>query len=93
MSIEFYIMNDIDAPDSRHVVLVEDGVGRYNLANNGLKGYEFKDFSRATKIEDFGIEINEVSNGWICIKENTSIAKYKDGQPRQWQGEHAFIIT
>lgn len=92
MAIEFYIINDVDCPDSRHVVVAEDGIGRYNLIG-GLVDYQFINFENATKLKDFGISIKKVSNGWICTKDRISIAKYKDGQPRQWQGELEFIVT
>lgn len=93
MATDFYIINDMDAPDERHVVINFSGIGRYNLADDGIKGYQFGHFENATKLQDFGFTIKEVSNGYYAIQDKESIAKYKDGEKRRWQGSKEFIIT
>lgn len=86
------IINDMDRPYSRLVVVVSEGVGRYNKLDKKLKGYKFTNFDNATPLEDFGITIVEENGVYKCTQDKESVAKYADGKQRKWQGEKEFIV-
>ena len=100
---EFYIVNDVDRPDERHVV--ERFIGRKGAYIhpdlrkwNDNNGY-FQIVSGCTNIKDFGFSIEIIKNTNTGIKDRVtfnktgpSTATYKDGRKRPWQGKNSFSL-
>lgn len=88
----FYIVNDFDRPAEKFVAeLAEDGNLYYihpelrvKWSGKGLSAEE------AASLEDFGIHTT-IKDGMIHGQFLTeSIATYRDGKPRKWQGDLRF---
>lgn len=88
----FYIVNRYDCPDERHIAeQLSNGLFYYiNPSLRDEKRYWKMNHPGPTPVEDFGISIT-IANGMIRGSlVSPSIAKYGDGQPRNWQGADKF---
>lgn len=92
---EFYIVNDFDRPDERYIAQRREN-GKFYYVHPSLIGdkrYHGMTPDRPTPIEDFGIVV-EIGGGFFRGRViNSSGATYRDGRPRQWQGEKQFKFT
>lgn len=92
---DYVIMNNSDKPCTRLIAQVielpegQDFVrGRYICKGTNMR-YPQGRLSEATLVSDFGVELSvnvsfanaKVSTGQV----RPSVAKYRDGRPRQWQ--------
>jgi len=88
---DYVIMNNTDKPCTRLIAQVielpegKDFVrGRYICKNTNMR-YPQGGLSDATLVSDFGVELF-FANGRISSEQvNPSVAKYRDGRPREWQ--------
>ena len=91
--MKFYIVNDCDRPDERHITqLMPDGVS-IEYIHEGLRDWGImKSSSKNTPMEDFGFDF--VINGLFVTfsKARDSAACYPDGKHRKWQGRDNFIL-
>jgi hypothetical protein len=83
----FYIVNDFDKPDERHVAQVVE-VGKAQYLHEDLRGFGSLqvDPKWSSTMEAFGFDV-DILNGiahFSLVRD--SIATYNDGKPRQWQG-------
>lgn len=88
---EYYIVNDVDKPSERHVAeLVRDVELRY--LSEDLRRWPPMSKARATRMEDFGFVVVEEGNMVRFSKVGESVALYRDGTLRQWQGAAEFTL-
>ena len=88
--MKFFIVNDCDRPQASLVAYMRKD-GRLNYLDRSKKSYDGMGAERATPIDDFGFETRIVANIIQFVKFCGSGAKYYDGSPRDWQGEHMFL--
>ena len=84
----FLIANDLDAPKALMVTQCSQYIHRYYVGwgKVGIDSY-------STNVTDFGIDISKNADGtYQFTKSRDSIAKYKDGVNRQWQGSSSFVL-
>jgi hypothetical protein len=89
------ILNDIDQPCGQLVaVVVKDDGEHYHceyLNADARFDYYSKPpmragrLERATKLEEFGVKLCAADGRYWCEKVGESVARYPDGQARQWQ--------
>ena len=87
----FYIVNDVDRPEQRHVTILRDGKLHYvhpELSKWG--GMSMRDES--TSMQDFGFTVTEAGGFVTFVLNNECVAKYRDGTSRKWQGCTNFTI-
>jgi hypothetical protein len=99
MTPEFYIINDVDRPDQRHVcqTINKDNLEyiHHDLKNwNADIGYPFTLTynKQATNLLTFGFDITIKKGKAEFTKVRSSRAKYKDGTHRPWQGSTIFTL-
>ena len=82
MKNKYYIVNDTDRPDQRHVAqLTEDGLV---YLHPGLSDWQTMSMrSESTPVEDFGFRITEDGDHVRFELAGLSAAKYRDGKIRQ----------
>ena len=92
MIMKYVIVNECDRPHGRLVAQVIDGKAYYmqRHVEDYMKQYDGMDISRSTNVEDFGFEIIEDVSLVRFRFIGDGIAKYRDGSPREWQGEIYF---
>lgn len=102
MSSGFYIVNQFDRPDERHVAQEIEGKLYYihpELA--GESQYWGMSMEEATPLEAFGLSCFHAATGmgtckqieWLrCSLERPRSATYPDGKLRHWQGASEFRI-
>lgn len=87
----FYIVNDYDCPCKR-LLCIMVGV-KLKYIDPGYQSYDAMDTDEATPLKDFGFQIVSITDSlYQCRRTSDGIATYRDGKPRQWQGEEAFDI-
>jgi len=91
MENKYFIVNTTDRPHAGCVVQ-KMKEGFYCYLDRRLKSYDGMNPSRPTPVEDFGFDIIECRNFVLFRKERDSIATYKDGMPREWQGDSIFHL-
>lgn len=88
------ILNHVEQPCSKLICVVVKDDGefyhcKYLNADKMLDSYNKPPMKnrlpRATKVEDFGVEIKAHDGKYWCEKVGESKATYADGKPRQWQ--------
>lgn len=91
---KFYIVNDFDKPDERHVAQMTDKDGVAEYLHEDLRDFgpvKVDSAWRAT-LEAFGFEV-EILNGIAHFSQvRDSDATYYDDKPRQWQGSKTFTL-
>ena len=96
MKGKYAIVNDVDKPYRRLVTEVIDGKHFYMARSEevGLRQYDGMEPTQPTFLEDFGFVMKEIegTNRIHFNKVGASTASYRDGKPRQWQGEFAFDL-
>lgn len=87
----FYIIDDHDRPEGMMIAeRREDGFYYIHPKLKNVKAHHAMQPTRPTPVEDFGIEIT-ISDGMISGKQvRDSVATYRDGKPRKWQGYPEF---
>lgn len=97
MKKEFYIVNDIDKPCPRLVAQVIDLKNNMeylhpelNHWDKGDQPFPLSKFS--TNLKDFGLDIVVSGTTAVFKQIRESVATYKDGRPRQWQGDTEFTL-
>ncbi len=88
----FYIVNDVDRPDDRHVAqFVKDDELEYLHPDLRDWGRLDLEESHAT-LDEFGFNV-VIKEGEATFKKvRESIARYRDGKKRNWQGEYNFTL-
>ena len=94
MSLPLFIVNDFDRPDHRHLTIRnEDGLLYY--IHPELEKWKGMSVTTATPLEAFGIM--HTIEGDLITGEllHPSVATYRDGRPRKWQGpiKFSFIMN
>lgn len=96
MEPQFYILNNVDRPDPKHVV---QSISETELVyiSEELKGWEdrfgnFSFCSETTNLTQFGFAIEIIDDKAVFIKTKPSTAKYSNGSRRLWQGEDKFVL-
>ena len=91
---QLFIVNDYDRPEAKTIAEKRSNGQSYYI-HPGLRGdkkYHGMTPSNPTPLEDFGIRWT-IENGEIYGEQSDpSVATYKDGKPRKWQGETTFIF-
>ncbi len=88
---EFYIINHTDKPCGRLVTQLVNGKLWY-MNPELIKSYPAMNLNdESTSLEDFGFEFRHLGKYVQFIKNGKTVATYKDGKPRSWQGETEFI--
>ena len=90
----FYIVNDVDRPDARHVVqVVNETTRECEYLHEDLRDWGTMVLpDDAATLADFGFRVKIVGNTAKFRKCLGSVAKYKDGKSRPWQGENYFEL-
>lgn len=91
----FFILNDFDRPYPRHIVEKQRDGNLYYMDESLSRDEDYKHGfveGNATDLEDFGFAIAEDEKEIRFQLCNESVAKYRGGEPRQWQGEKTFAI-
>ncbi len=95
-SKRFYIVNDVDRPYESHVVeKISGNMGVYihpTLCNWNKKHGNFTINPECTDVRDFGFSIKANKDKVIFERVGPSIATYKDGKKREWQGLDYFTM-
>lgn len=89
---QFYIINDIDRPDEKHVAQILDNqIDRAEYLSHELRDWgELTVTDKSANIIDFGFDIT-FKNGIASFeKTGESVATYEDGSHRAWQGSTRF---
>lgn len=96
MTPEFYILNNIDKPEPRHVA---QSISKTELVyiHEELRNWEsrygaFNFREETTNMQDFGFDIEIIDDMAVFVKVKSSEAKYTDGGNRHWQGEYNFVL-
>lgn len=86
----FVIFNDTDAPEPRMICELVDGRYYYmaRLYDKRLREYSMIPHNNVTAVEAFGFEIIEQTWQTDFVLNGKSLAKYKDGKPRNWQSSN-----
>ena len=95
MTSRFYIINEVDRPYARHVCeLVNEGLCYMSRSTNpSMASYDGMSVRPdSTPVEDFGFTIEDHGDQIAFTKTSDSKATYKDGKPRDWQGERYFTL-
>ena len=100
MRPEFYIINDIDRPCPLLVVQTINKKGDAVYVHKDMKGWNERNgvFNLADRnpssLKDFGFDIKIRMGGALVsfVKVAASTVLYKDGEIREWQGEHQFVL-
>ncbi len=84
----FFIADDSDAPSERALVQAQQYV------SESLVGWgEVNVGDHSTRIEDFGFVVTKLETGnYSFVKKAGSIATYRNGLHRKWQGETSFVL-
>lgn len=91
-SSEFYIMDDFDKPFSERVTQkIKPNVARYIHPKN-RHWQELIIFDEATSLEKFGVDVVVKDDTAYFKQERPSQATYRNGEPRDWQGEKEFSL-
>lgn len=90
---DFYIVNSFDRPYERLVTQLRDGKLYYIHAElRDVKHYKGMDAGGATRVANFGIVLRQTTEGLHGSLEFPTTAKYRNGDPRQWQGQKQWFI-
>jgi len=88
------IVNDIDQPCSRLIAVIVGQRGEFydcqylnadEVFNSCNDPPMQNRLERATRIEDFGVVLQAGIDNYWCEQVSNSIAKYPDGEARDWQ--------
>jgi hypothetical protein len=90
MPCKYFILNDIDRPDKRHVAYKRPD-GRFNYLDRSLWQFDGMIATHPTPIEDFGFNVVEVPPVVSFVKFHKGGAQYQDGTTRDWQGDEDFF--
>ena len=90
--MKLFIVNDFDRPDERHIAEQRPD-GKFYYVHPDLR--DIKDYwgmtpDRPTPLEDFGIRTISRLGVLTGALTDRSIATYRDGRPRKWQGSSPF---
>lgn len=89
MNARFVIVNEFDRPSERMVAEWIDGIG-YCYLNRELSKYDGMRPSNPTPVQDFGVAA-VIKDGVAHFSQiRHSLATYRDGRTRQWQGVEQF---
>ena len=89
---EFFIINDADRPDERHVVQ-KIGPHQYKYIHPDLAEWRVMERHEGpTNMKDFGFTMELRHNTVHFRQTGESVAKYYGASPRQWQGEDEFVL-
>lgn len=89
---QLYILDDHDQPCAKLLVhRMSDGTFRYcHPQMRNVKQYHGMTPTSPTPIQDFGVYIKYEKGTIYGELQQPSIATYRDGKPRRWQGEQSF---
>lgn len=92
MKTEFYILNDFDRPEDEMLVYRKtNGCFRYaHPKHRRNKLYQNMTSRNATPVSDFGICIEIKGDTVTGMLTGKSVATYRDGRQRKWQGHESF---
>ncbi len=93
--MEFYIVNDLDRPDAQHVaqIINEDFPIELEYLHPDLRDWgKLRYQNQSTNVEHFGFTIDIEENQATFRKIRESVAVYKDGLLRSWQGASEFTL-
>ena len=90
---DFYIVNDVDRPEARHVVQATGDGRECEYLHEELRDWGTMTLSEdAATLADFGFRV-KIEHGQAHFRKYLgSFAKYKDGRTRLWQGESYFVL-
>ncbi|MDR2674942.1 MAG: hypothetical protein LBC18_08775 [Opitutaceae bacterium] len=89
----FYIVNEFDRPDKQFICERAGDLLYYFSEYLRLRFPKGFTLERATPVEEFGFDITAVGKGLFKFeKVRSSTATYRDGKPRQWQGDESFTL-
>jgi hypothetical protein len=93
ITMDFYIVNEIDRPCEQHIAEMR-GDGKFYYIHPELrdvKSYHGMTPSKPVKLSDFGIEVDITGGLFHGIQSGKSIAQYPEsGKTRHWQGLSRF---
>ena len=101
--MNFYIVNDFDRPDERHVVQIvgknkKHGYPEGEYIHDSLTDWCKKSGHRlcvrksSTPLSAFGFDLT-IDDGYATFTlVSGSVARYRDGRPRRWQGRSSFTL-
>ena len=87
----YYIVNDCDRPHESMIAEMVRG-GLWYLDPDKRNKYPAMSLREATPVSSFGVILEEkdgVLRGGLLLD---SVATYRDGRPRRWQGSERFEI-
>jgi len=95
--MEFYIVNDFDRPYQKHVCQRMNRKGQLEYISPELRNWHRKNGrmminDESTLIQKFGFDVEVREGKAKFIKTRQSVAKYRDGKRREWQGEYEFSL-
>lgn len=93
--MQYAILNTVDRPDRRMVVEIIEGKAYYmsRAEEPRMKSYDGMTLRPdTTSLEDFGFTIVDLGRKIRCVKTGPGVAKYRDGEPRKWQGADDFEL-
>lgn len=88
----FYILNDVDRPDARHVIQIVDDHAEYLHEDLRDWGDLRLPNESSSDLELFGFDVAIVGGFAHFTQVKESSATYQDGKPRKWQGNKEFIL-
>lgn len=90
--MKYYIVNEYDRPDGERIAEKRENGKFYYMhpSLRNVKQFHGMTPTNPTPIEDFGIVWSVVDGVFHGKLTNPSIATYKDGKPRRWQGWEEF---
>lgn len=90
---KFFIINDVDRPERRHVMLMSKYDGRLLYMHPELHDWGRMEVQpETTTMEEFGFHVSLQGDTAIFSQINKSLARYKDGSPRMWQDVKVFSL-
>lgn len=89
---EAFIVNDFDRPDEERIAMKgKDGKLYYiHPSLRDVKAYHGMTPSNPTPRQDFGILWMVDAGEFVGMLMDESVATYRDGRPRRWQGVERF---
>lgn len=89
----YYIVNTSDRPYPRHVCQQIGDRIYYMEPELFPRFQEGFSLQGATSLLEFGFDWVELGGRVLFAQLRPSVAQYKEGSPRYWQGEKEFILT
>jgi len=93
--MKYAILNTIDRPYARLVVEIIGNKAYYmsRALEPGLKQYDGMELRHdTTGLEEFGFNFEDNGHSVTFTKVRDSVAKYSNGEIREWQGQAYFTL-